>query len=518
MASAALKRLQKDLTELSTDRMVGVGCEPSEDDMFTWYLNLLGMPGTPYDGVLIRVVLEFPQTYPQNPPKAFFVTPISYKEGAMTYDDKGRIEVCLNLFGNFGHVHTEWKNDSGGWSPACSIKTIILQLQAAMGDLFSNRPEDIAKARNHKQTDETGHDSSDPDKWWPPVYQLKPQKGPFDVLFEDTVQLVEAVQKLRLDDEFVCYATGKTLSEGAIFGYGVEINERGRISSPFEVISREAFDDGIRNGTTNRSFNYWLPIWISPEHYAKSKPYFRKLVAEVKERPNVVLLDRQADAHIAFSLLAALMNVAVVEVMKTVGLTANDKFINAYFSVFRMFKQLQEETTGLSEFAEAKIRQFVLQPETRSKQHVPDLGNWLLWLLLTKKKWLDVSGAFLQECDTRNVFWYIEDRAARHRDLKTIAPRQDRSRKVFEAVATSRKLVSFQVNFLRLTEEFDLSAPLPSDDLRQQIKRLYQEVEAQKSWKDYYQSLSLAAPSEEARTRELETALRLSAQRRYTRP
>lgn len=56
--------------------------------------------------------MEFNENYPKEPPNVGFSTEFPYSMGASLTARSGRIkglyEICLNILGNLGHVHTEW--------------------------------------------------------------------------------------------------------------------------------------------------------------------------------------------------------------------------------------------------------------------------------------------------------------------------------------------------------------------------------------------------------------------------
>jgi ubiquitin-protein ligase len=109
MSSAALKRLGQDLAELHADPVVGANAQPDDSNMLTWYGLVVSPAGTKYAGIPIRFVLEFSRDYPNEAPKGFFETDIKYQGGAALMEGK-RLSICLDLFGNFAHVHTEWRS------------------------------------------------------------------------------------------------------------------------------------------------------------------------------------------------------------------------------------------------------------------------------------------------------------------------------------------------------------------------------------------------------------------------
>eukprot|EP00662_Eupelagonemidae_sp_cell21_P030989 gene30988-28951_t len=84
---------------------------------------IAGANAAPVDGNILVWHANFPADYPVAPPHAFFVT-----------DSKGRTAVCLDLFGNFKQIHTEWGKDgqASGWSSSYDVSTILVNMQAML--------------------------------------------------------------------------------------------------------------------------------------------------------------------------------------------------------------------------------------------------------------------------------------------------------------------------------------------------------------------------------------------------
>lgn len=74
------RRLQKDLRELeeSTIPLFGVSARPLESSMYTWHGNLRGPVGSPFEGGVFHIEIQFPMNYPVAPPTIKLFTPISH--------------------------------------------------------------------------------------------------------------------------------------------------------------------------------------------------------------------------------------------------------------------------------------------------------------------------------------------------------------------------------------------------------------------------------------------------------
>lgn len=117
-------RIKKELTELSRDTKSGVTVVVKSDDMHQLEGTITGPEGTPYEGGTYLISISIPRGYPFEPPKMKFVTKIwhpniSSQTGA----------ICLDIL-------------KDQWSPALTIKTALLSLQALLCSPEPDDPQD----------------------------------------------------------------------------------------------------------------------------------------------------------------------------------------------------------------------------------------------------------------------------------------------------------------------------------------------------------------------------------------
>lgn len=128
---AAEMRLQKELKAVSKeDDTSGVRAVPiTESDNRHLRGTLNGPEGTPYEGGTFEVDIVIPNQYPFEPPRMKFITKIwhpniSSQTGA----------ICLDIL-------------KDQWSPALTIKTALLSLQALLCSPEPADPQDAQVAR-----------------------------------------------------------------------------------------------------------------------------------------------------------------------------------------------------------------------------------------------------------------------------------------------------------------------------------------------------------------------------------
>ena len=109
-------RIRKELKDFQKKKNDGAGVEAEVvgKDMQHWIGRLKGPEDTPYDGGIFTVDIKIPDQYPFAPPKVTFNTRlwhpnVSSQTGA----------ICLDIL-------------KDQWSPAMTIRTVLLSLQALL--------------------------------------------------------------------------------------------------------------------------------------------------------------------------------------------------------------------------------------------------------------------------------------------------------------------------------------------------------------------------------------------------
>lgn len=148
---ASQGRIVKELAEVGKDDKVsGIKAVPvTEGDLRHLKGTIPGPQGTPYEGGIFEIDIVLPKQYPFEPPKMKYLTKIwhpniSSQTGA----------ICLDIL-------------KDQWSPALTIKTALLSLQALMCSAEPGDPQDAEVAKmymgDRKKFDHTA-------KFWTETY------------------------------------------------------------------------------------------------------------------------------------------------------------------------------------------------------------------------------------------------------------------------------------------------------------------------------------------------------------
>lgn len=113
--SMALKRIQKELTDLQRDPPAQCSAGPVGDDLFHWQASIMGPNDSPYQGGVFFLTIHFPTDYPFKPPKVAFTTKIYHPN----INSSG--SICLDIL-------------RSQWSPALTVSKVLLSICSLLCD------------------------------------------------------------------------------------------------------------------------------------------------------------------------------------------------------------------------------------------------------------------------------------------------------------------------------------------------------------------------------------------------
>ncbi|KAM0682748.1 Ubiquitin-conjugating enzyme E2 4 [Mitosporidium daphniae] len=116
----ALRRIQKELKDMTNDPPDKCSAGPVESDLFHWQASIIGPSDSPFEGGVFFLSVHFPVDYPFKPPKVTFTTKIFHPN----INSNG--SICLDIL----REH---------WSPALTISKVLLSICSLLTD---PNPED----------------------------------------------------------------------------------------------------------------------------------------------------------------------------------------------------------------------------------------------------------------------------------------------------------------------------------------------------------------------------------------
>ena len=110
-----LNRINKEYTDLQSDPPENCSAGPKAGDILNWVATIMGPTGSPYEGGVFFLEINFEQNYPFKPPRIIFTTKIFHPN----ISEIG--SICLDIL----------KDE---WSPALTISKVLLSICSLMVD------------------------------------------------------------------------------------------------------------------------------------------------------------------------------------------------------------------------------------------------------------------------------------------------------------------------------------------------------------------------------------------------
>eukprot|EP00243_Klebsormidium_subtile_P008185 TRINITY_DN3804_c0_g2_i1.p1 TRINITY_DN3804_c0_g2~~TRINITY_DN3804_c0_g2_i1.p1 ORF type:complete len:778 (-),score=152.34 TRINITY_DN3804_c0_g2_i1:258-2591(-) len=309
-----------------------------------------------------------------------------------------------------------------------------------------------------------------------------------------------------------------------------------------DYISAGAFFEGaVRRGVWNEKLKWWLPLILDDQHCARALPLLKGTIAALAANPRRPSLPRAEILRQNFSpldilkVLPRLMNGMVVSFMKQesagnkVDMHASEKALLGYCQLHHMLLRLAQEYPVLQTAIDRALSRFQSSPTARHKNETPDLGELLVLLSVAKTggvTWASLAPVFVAETFDRNVLWLLRE----HPELAVLeaadSVSEHRLATTFDATATSRRLIMFQVAFLLLVRpagssvgdilaEYAQRYGYPRPGLTRKLQQTWYRVLKVATWPAYFSELGLPCPSNPLLSSSLRQAVASSNRKDY---
>mmetsp|Transcript_20253 Transcript_20253/g.28485 ORF Transcript_20253/g.28485 Transcript_20253/m.28485 type:complete len:194 (+) Transcript_20253:104-685(+) len=146
-------RVRKELKEVQGEsESAGVSAKLLDGKLNHWKGEIKGPEDTPYEGGVFVVDIQIPDNYPFVPPKMRFDTKIWHPNVSSANG-----AICLDIL----------KDE---WSPALTMRTALLSLQALLCDPNPSDPQDAQVASQYKKNKKEWEATA---KFWTQTYAMK---------------------------------------------------------------------------------------------------------------------------------------------------------------------------------------------------------------------------------------------------------------------------------------------------------------------------------------------------------
>ena len=138
--------LQKQLSELRKKPVDGFSAGLFNDDnIYKWEVLVIGPPDTLYEGGFFKALLEFPNEYPQRPPKMKFLSDILHPN----IDKEGN--VCISILHEPGDDRFGYEKAEERWLPVHTVETILLSVISMLADPNTDSPANVDAAKLQRE-------------------------------------------------------------------------------------------------------------------------------------------------------------------------------------------------------------------------------------------------------------------------------------------------------------------------------------------------------------------------------
>lgn len=523
VSNRATVRLMKDLQQIIRNPLCNISARPVERNIFVWHCNLKGPVGTPWEGGIFHMVLNFPSTYPDQPPSVELKTRIEHPN---VFGNK----ICLDLL----NVRKPGKKVElySGWSSSYTIQTILIQLQAFLfeaevSNVLANisDPKQYEKEKKRwysavKWSVEQSRSYKDksvnhfpPNQIWPP--------------FPDEEQIEEEKKReAQIEEELVCFYSRKSFKEdclgiGVSFSKDLRTGEIKRIKACLDLFGLSAFmNHNLRLGAMNETFTHFLPVFLNAEHGEKAI-YLSKRALSIIMTGN----HKNFTPEMVLSVYPKLMSQMVLTVV-TEKRALSTKFLQGYCYFHRILLHFQSEFPELNKMIDATVQGFLKDENQRHKDVIPALGDFISYAAVADVEWKDFVNIFLDEVFVRNVYWIL----AKYPELEHLEHEEfndeDRMNFSFKVVLNSLRLVLFHKFFFNeiahrgkktkkeICEEYDANYGKVSEAIEEKFLDFCKKVMEIRTFEEFFEMLEIPITKEEI-IKKLKDSIAISKKKKY---
>ena len=461
----AIKRINKDMKEITQNPIEGIGIASIDDDSMRYVINMRLMTG-PYEGYCVQLLLMFSDNYPTKPPK-ILIYPNQAINGQYhhhIFDDSTVDEnnghfkkFCIDLLDNDFMNTTDEKT---GWNPSYSISSILLQVQnfIADPDMHGYIPDEYlidqlmksmdTYTRTFTITNEKGEKEQKIHTWknpYPEMFLQPKEKNEEDIKEKESNDEEAEEQKLQqIKENLTCFMLKVNYIDdpNILLGYPIirtsnQIGRKNRLELyPIpELLTYDGFlaQKSLQGymvqqyfninfnvnfkSANNEYYNSWLPIYLNKDHYEKNKKTILKSIAEITG-------NMQFNPNQIFQVLPVILNSMIIGMYKG-KTTLSSSFINCYFQYILLFKKLcQEYSVEYSVYLNDIFNQIKDNNYSVNKNIIPDIGNFFIVLLFNK---VDINSdalkkiynALFKDFIVRQMFWMFHSDETKN-DMKKL--------------------------------------------------------------------------------------------------
>ena len=511
----AMKRINKDMKEITQFPIEGIGIAPLDNDAMEYVVNIRLMTGL-YAGYCVQLLLTFSDNYPSKPPK-ILIYPGQAIDGQYHHHiftdstkDKNGLrfkKFCFDLLDNdFMSTNVE----RSGWNPSYSISSLLLQVQNFIGEpdlpkdhlpdknkiqelmQSMNNYERIFEIENGDQLKKIKHTWKNP---FPEMYIKKQENEIINVNKKK-----EDIRIQQIKENLTCFMLKLNYIDDPeiLLGYPI-IQKKGKGKEKIELFpipelltydgyiaqiqkQEEKLDfyfDTKFKSANNQFYNYWMPIYIDEKHYSKNKITILNSLSVIKYGPlGIKKHDFQTEQ--IFEILPIILNKMIIGMFNGQSIISS-AFIICYFHYILLFKKLcNEYENEYIKYLNNKMNIIHRCKYNIKKKVISDIGNFLVLLLFCHKKinnkylkkmWYSLYEEFL----LRQIFWMFYNEGRGDKILNKIILTDEEM--VFPNKINELKKLSLKSGYLKIKDNEKFIELLNKKELYKKIFEIINKVD-----------------------------------------
>lgn len=146
MISRSAAFLNREYRRTSENQTFSVGL--IENNIYIWEVIIFGPENSLYENGIFKGILQFPENYPDKPPKFKFISEMYHPN----IDKEGN--VCISILHEPGDDAFEYESVSERWMPVRNPESVILSIIALLDSPNIDSPANIDAAREFRENRE----------------------------------------------------------------------------------------------------------------------------------------------------------------------------------------------------------------------------------------------------------------------------------------------------------------------------------------------------------------------------
>ena len=454
----SLKRINKDIQEITKNPIEGIGIIQYENDFMKYIINIQLMNGI-YKGFCLQLLLTFSETYPTNPPKILLFPGQNFDQNFHHHvfnDFNGFYKFCFDLLEN-DFMKTD--EEHTGWNPSYTISSLLIQVQNFLcePDLHTLPSQEkiqnfISNMKNYKREfiDCNGNviihtwDSPYPKMFFNEEKKINEKEDVKDLdkennknkeineeeqkrIKEEEMKKKEELRLNEIKENLTCFMLKLNYIDDPEILLGYPIVQSKGLGRVFrielfpipELLTYDGFMAQIGKkdekldfyfdisfkSANNEFYNYWVPIYIDKNHFEKNKQTILNSFSIIKYGA-IGLKEYDFRVEDIFEVVPIILNKMIIGIF-TKKSSLSEAFIKCYFQYILLFKKLTEiYKKEFNEYVNKIIKQIENNYYHINKNIIPDIGNFLVLLLfsdipINNKIWNSLFEDFV----IRQMYW-----------------------------------------------------------------------------------------------------------------